>query len=577
MTTAPAQVPPRAGGDWPRAPGAVVALCALCLVAYATSFDGPFVFDDVRIIADNPLLRDLRNYLPGGAGYRALPNRYLTNLTFALNYRAGGLAVGGYHAVNVAIHLASALLVRALVLVLFRTRRLAASSLAPQREAIAFVAAALFATHPMQTMAVTYIVQRATSLATLLYLASVVSYGAWRIRREEGRSATAADAALFAAHLLAAGLAMRAKEIAFTLPFAVVALELSFFERRRRWLVPLVPVLATALIIPATLLARAPGTAGALAQLGAATRVETTLGRADYLTTEIAVVVTYLSMLLLPVGQSVDHDYPVHRSLAEPEVAVSLLALALLAGLAAFLFWRTSPRRARPLDPGARLAAFGIGWFFLALSVESTLIPILDVFNEYRVYLASAGLFPAVALGITLAARRVAPEHPGRAALAAGTAVAVVLAAATVVRNGAWDSATALWADAAAKAPRKARPHLNLGTALLEAGRPREAIAPLRHAVELDPASAWGHAQLAGALLATGHAREAEPELREALRLNPGDVEASFNLGTMLWQSGRRDEARGSLEQFLRLAPASYAGARRTAERLLSQPRPSQP
>jgi len=142
----------------------------------------------------------------------------------------------------------------------------------------------------------------------------------------------------------------------------------------------------------------------------------------------------------------------------------------------------------------------------------------------------------------------------------------VILGTATLARNRVWRSDIALWADTAEKAPTLARPVLNLGTALVEAGRVREAIGPLRRAVALDPSLPVAHAQLAAALLATGHLTEAEPHLREALRLYPADPEATFNLGMLLWQSGRTGEASEWFRRFLEIAPPAYADARRFAE-----------
>ncbi len=141
--------------------------------------------------------------------------------------------------------------------------------------------------------------------------------------------------------------------------------------------------------------------------------------------------------------------------------------------------------------------------------------------------------------------------------------VAVVLSVATRVRNEVWADDLSLWSDAALKAPRKPRPFLNLGTALVLSGRKELGARVLRQAVTLDPASTYGRAQLAAALLSVGRPGEAEPELREVLRLEPRDAETLFNLATLLWTSGRREEARGLFGRFLAVAPSGYPEARR--------------
>ena len=547
----------------------LAAVFVLGLAAYANACGGGFVFDDLRHVRDNLAIRDL-GAIASWSGLLAFRHRWVAYLTFALNYRAGGLSPAGYHAVNVAVHLANAALVFALVVLAFRAPRLAASTLAPHARAIGFVAAALFVAHPIQTQAVTYVVQRMTSLATLFYLAAVVLYLHGRLAGP-ARSRAAA-AATYAAVLVASLLAMRTKEIAFTLPFAIALVELSLLEPARRDLLALVPILATAAIVPVTWLAGAP------ASVDAVTRVQTDLGRLDYLATELAVIVSYLSLVLLPVGQSLDHEYPIHRSFLAPEVLSALVVLAALAGLTAFLHARTRASARRPLDPAARLAALGIAWWFLALSVESSLIPIVDVINEHRVYLPSVGVFVAVAVAVAFAARRLsAPAAVGRRTAAAGALAALVLVPVTFARNRVWADDVSLWTDAARKAPGKGRPLLNLGTALREAGRPAAAIAALRRGLELDPGSSYGHAQLGALLLQAGRRDEAEPELRAVLAVAPQDPEALFNLATLMWETGRTDEARPIYARFVAVAPEAYGQVRRLAAARGSAPIPAAP
>jgi tetratricopeptide (TPR) repeat protein len=559
--------------DPPSAPGAppwtawagLAAVVVLGIAAYANALGGAFVFDDVAKIRDNVMLRDLSE-IAGPRGLALFRSRWVAFFTFALNYRAGGLSPVGYHAANVAIHLANAALVFALVALALRTPRLSTSVLAPARHAVAFVAAALFVAHPLQTQAVTYVVQRMTSLAALFYLAAVVLYLRWRLAGP--RRSRAAGAVGYAAILAAALLAMKTKEIAFTLPFAVLLAEVSFFRTTRADLAALVPIALTALVVPdPSLFGGGAAAPGGLAALDAATRVQTTVGRLDYLATQLAVVVTYLFLLLVPLGQNVDHDYPISRSFLAPEVLSAALVLAALAGLAAWLFARTRDRAARPLDPAARLAAFGIAWWFLALSVESSVIPIVDVINEHRVYLPSAGL---------LAAARARPVAGARRTVAAGAALAVALGAATFARNRVWATDVALWTDAAKKSPDKSRPYLNLGTALREAGRTDAAAAALRRGVQLDPDSTYGRSQLGAVLLALGHRAEGEVELRAALARSPDDPEALFNLATSFWEQGHREDARFLYARFAASAPAAYAAAVRLAtERAASGAGPS--
>jgi tetratricopeptide (TPR) repeat protein len=535
-----------------------VAVVLLGLAAYANSLHGAFVFDDLEQIVENPALRDLGSFL-GPAGYRFLPNRFVAYVTFALNHAVGGLDPVGWHVVNLAIHLANALLVWAFVRLAFRSPRLRGSALAPSAGAVAFVAAALFVSHPLATQAVSYVVQRLTSLAALFYLSAVVLYLRWRLgagRRIGG--------VLYAGVLVAALLAMRTKEIAFTLPVALALVEWALLEGgRRRWLA-ILPVLLVSLLIPLTLVDLGKPASAVLASADASTRVLAPAGRMDYLRTQAVVVASYLRLLALPVGQTVDHEVAIRRSWLAPDVLGATLLLAALVALAGWLAWRSRPRNGRaPLDPAVRLVALGIAWFFAGLAVESSIIPIADVMNEHRVYLPAMGLLPAVATAAGLLLLRLDARHVARDLVVAGGLLSLVLAVATWNRNRAWADEIALWSDAAAKAPGRYRPFFNWGAALTKEKRFGEAAVVLRRGVEIDPASVAARIQLGVVLYLAGDPRGAEVELRRAVALDPSDADALLNLAVFLSATERRPEARLYLERLRQVArdPADRAWA----------------
>jgi hypothetical protein len=156
-------------------------------------------------------------------------------------------------------------------------------------------------------------------------------------------------------------LAMKSKEIAFTLPVAAALFEAAFFEgswRRRR--LHLAPLLVTLAVIPLALLGRGTPLGEVLSDVAEVTRVQSAESRCGYLVTRVPVVATYLRLLAFPAGQNVDHDFPRYGSLAEPRGAASLLLLGSLAAGAAWLYRAsgTAPLR-RKVDPAARLVSFG--------------------------------------------------------------------------------------------------------------------------------------------------------------------------------------------------------------------------
>jgi hypothetical protein len=149
----------------------IVLIILVGLAAYSNTFQVPFQFDDPRSITDVPFVRDLRLF----------PNVFTLHrsvgfFSFALNYRLHGTEILGYHIVNLVIHILNALLVYGLAVLSFRTPKLQGSFLLKHAKPIALLSALLFASHPVQTQAVTYIAQRFASLATLFFLASVAAY-----------------------------------------------------------------------------------------------------------------------------------------------------------------------------------------------------------------------------------------------------------------------------------------------------------------------------------------------------------------------------------------------------------------
>jgi hypothetical protein len=517
------------------------------VVSYANALDVPFLFDDTTNIVMSPGIRDFSHFLEpsllkGHHQYEYFLSRYVGILSFAVNYAAHGLDARGYHVANILIHIINALLVYYIVVVSFKTPFLHASGLRRYQRTIALMSALLFLSHPVQTQAVTYIVQRYTSLATLFYLLSLALY--IRARLEEKQ---AGRAVLFLMALSSAVLAMKTKETAFTLPLAVALYDALFFQGPMRVrLKYLSPMLLTILIIPATLLNLQASPSALLGELGASTRVLTEMSRFDYLCTEFRVIVTYLRLLVFPVGQNLDYDYPVFTTFFTPQVFLSFLLLAALLCLALFLI-----HRSRSGEPLLRFVSFGIIWFFLALSVESTIIPIRDVIFEHRMYLPSAGFFWAVASGAFLLAR-------GRIAsilTATFIAIALVFSAGSYVRNGTWKSAKSLWEDVVKKSPRKARGHNNLGLEYEREGYLEDAYRQYRTAVQLDPLLGDAHFNLGLLYVERGYYERAIEHFRACVEIDSGDAVAFNQLGITYASKGLVEEAAVQFKKALAINP----------------------
>jgi tetratricopeptide (TPR) repeat protein len=552
---APAAPPGRRGPVAASAPLHLAVLAALGIAAYATTFDVPLVLDDIENLARNPAVKSLSAWL-AAEGWRS--SRAVAYLTFALDGSLHGGSLAGLHATNLLVHLAAGGLLYALARALFRAPRLAGSVLAPLAPLVAFAAAALFLVHPLQTQAVTYVVQRMASLAGALYLASLACWLEARLA-----TARAPRAAWLVASVAAFLLALFTKQSAATAVLALALLELACFEgpalRRAAWLVPH----AAATVIGVALSLGGSGEAAAAAVEAAHLRAVP--GRLEYALTQARVLAEYLGMLVVPVGQSLDHLPPVARSAAEPGVLLGLALLAAQVGGAAWLL-ATAARR----DPAWRLVAVGLLFWLLAHGVESSLLPLADVKVEHRVYLPSAGIFLAVAVLLGLGTLRLARRSPRwvRLPAAAFAAALVGLGVATLDRNELWRDPVALWADAAAKAPENPRAQASLGFALLARHKASAAAEAFGAAIRLRPSDPRPYNGLARALAELGRAGEAEGIRREGMRLAAADQLA---LGRALLAAGAPRQAVSALEKAAWFAPGdaevaeALARARREA------------
>lgn len=454
---------------------AVVFFTAAGLALYSDVIvNGVFLFDDFEYVVDNAMIRDL-------SSLNLTDTRQIGYMSFGLNYALGGLNPLGYHLANVLIHICNAIL--AFLLIRLVLNILSGSiDVGPRRlsEPTAFIAAVLFLIHPVETQAVSYVTQRFTSLASLFYLLSVFLYLSARTRLEREDEHQGAYI-LYGLSLLTVMLAMKTKEIAFTIPFTIAIFEVLLFRasvygrRRFYYLVPFAALLA---FIPLSILGPEWNLIGRGEGIAETTRQEKLYDLferplLEYLFTQFRVIVTYIRLLLLPLNQKVVYDYKVSQTFFEMRALLALCILFLLAGYA-WHSWRKS-RAAAPEDmPGHRLVSLGIIWFFVTLSVESSVMPIKDIIFEHRVYLPSVGFFAACSVLLLKLGKKIADTaNIGFSRAVAGLLAVLVipLSAATYIRNEIWTDEVRFWDDVVRKEPDKAIGYHNRGNAYAKIGR----------------------------------------------------------------------------------------------------------
>jgi len=500
-----------------------VAAVAIVVLAYYPSFSVPFQFDDMTNIRDNQHIRvtTLSLQKVWEAGFRSYAkNRPVANISFALNHYVHGDGIVGYHIVNLAVHLITALF----IFLVFRDTLVLTKEKHPglfivdstSSLAVACAAALIWLVHPLATQSVTYLVQRMTSMAAMFSVMALYCYIRARLATVRGTRW-----ALYATGVLCWVLALGSKETAATLPFFVFLYEWYFFRAmdpvwiKRRALL-LAGLAALGIVMVVYFLGRNPLD---WIMFGYQFR---DFSFPQRVMTEWRVVLMYLGLIFFPhPGRlNLDYDVPLSNSLLDPPS--TLVSLIIIAGFLGVSVW---------IARKDRIISFAILWYFGNLVIESTVLP-LELVYEHRTYVPS--MF--VVLLAVLAVHRFLKPRWAQVLLLC--AVVGVFSVWTYQRNLVWQSDLTLWGDVLKKSPDKARPHTNYGIALIDRDRVDEAIPHFERAVELAPNVAPVHRNLGRALYRQGRLDEAIEQYRQALALNPGEVEFILELGSLLEKKG---------------------------------------
>ena len=491
----------------------VVALVLLTFAVHFPALHGGFIWDD-----DDHLTQNFAMTAPDGlrqiwSSLRVSRYYPLTLTTFWVERRAWGLEPMPYHAVNILLHAASA------VLIFFILRRLNVSA--------AWLAAAFWAIHPTNVESVAWITELKNAQSGLFFFVALLCY--LQFDRQSKPGWYAAALACFAA-------ALASKPSTVTFP--AVLLGLVWWQRSR---ITWADVVRT---VPFFLLS------AGMSLLTIAEQKRHILGDAQEwsLTFAQRIVVTgkdlwfYLGKLLWP--------HPIVFVYPRWDLSVAgwwpWVPAILAAGLAAVL-WLYRDTKA------GRAGLFGLGYFLLAL------LPVLGFFDVYYFrysfvsdhfqYLASLGPLALVATAIVVALRQ-----PVARAVVNG-AVLLALGSLSWRHAHTFQSNETLWRDTLAKNPRATIALNNLGTILHAQGQDALALAHYRQALALAPDSAETRNNLGNVLNAGRQYEEAIAYLREALRLKPDYPQVHNNLGAALAALGRYDEAAGHFREAVRLKP----------------------
>lgn len=534
-------------------------LVALSAIIYLPSISYPFVYDTKHYLFNSPFVKefpllDMLRDIPGFVRCHSLvmdPDfvvnfvlRPFCYFTFHLNYLIGGMAAEGYRIVNLGIHALTTLLIYAFLKHLLTMKQ--EDTVSNWAAGISFCCAALFTVNPIQSEAVTYTVQRFTTLATCLYITSI--YGHLRGMDAKSRNAGIAWQCV---SLVALVFGMLTKELVFTAPIMMVMLSLVVLRRTLRQAfrdslfqiccMPLIPLLMFSV-------ERGDQTPGV--DLDDMINIVNYSGRHpfEYLVTQIRALLSYFRLLIIPYGQSFQHTYPIHTSLYDFEVVISL-ALILLFVIAAYRLARHRN------DILANLIAYFIIWYIVTFSVTSSIIPLDEIFVERRAYLPSVGLIAGIALQIVRVGKQRRTPAFSMSSLAVFAMVMIVLyTSAAFSRVKVWSSKLTLWQDVVEKYPYNSVALNDLGFQYLKRDDYAKAILYLKRSIKITPALE-AYQNLGSAYINSGNYLEATRVYQEGLNYFCDDYLLLTGAGAANSLSGEIEKGLYYLRQAISIDP----------------------
>ncbi|MBW1781116.1 MAG: tetratricopeptide repeat protein [Deltaproteobacteria bacterium] len=548
---------------------AIVIIFVVLLSIYSNTFHAAWHFDDGPNILDNRALHLThlnwenikRTFFASWGGGEKL-YRPAACFSFALNYYFGGTDVTGYHMVNLTIHCLCCVF-----LFLFIRNTLSLPLLKTRYGSIdypiALLASVLWAINPVQTEAVTYVVQRMTSMAGMFYIMSMYFYLKGRISTNIFLRSTH-----YIFFIVASIFAFNSKENAVMLIISIYIFDLLLVQGitkeslRRHFFVLSIVVIAC--LITAFLL-KGPFIFDPEKILSGYTARGFTLF--ERLLTEPRVVLFYISLLLYPMPHRLClvHDISVSKGVFDPPTTIIaiLVILALLA--LAILKSKRWP-----------LVSFCIIFFFINHIIESTVLP-LELAFEHRNYIPSMLFFVPIAILFVRAITFFSDNVSLKIIIAAFLiGILIVFGYSTFVRNSVWKTDETLWLDAVTKCPNLPRTHHNLGKYYDDIGLKRTALKHYQQALQLPEGpnrrSHYITTYNMGLIYRSlGDEDTAQRYLLKAIEMEPRFSPAYASLGIMSMEKGQHGTALDYFIKALTHDPSSQQARNYTGLALLRQ------
>ncbi len=538
---------------------AVIFLLLLSVIVFSNTLGIPFLFDDIPLIVDNPLIKDLEYVFDADAGknfadHGVFRRRIAGFATFALNYRIHGLEPAGYHVFNIVAHTINAVLVFLLVMAVFRSPALENSRLRENRNVLGLFLAAAFLVHTGNSAAVNFVYQRLSVLSASCFLGSLLFYIHARTAFDCARKVK--GVLFYLAVLVITITGYFIKETTIMIPVILGVYELLFFRGKMQkrllyvvplflsMLIPLASLLSTGLNIKTLLLGLQSGDSpDLLTSQFERDFHDVRQSRLHYYMTQMWVLLYYVKIQIMPAGQSFALPYRLADSFRNPYVFGSLLAHVSMVTVALYCLVR-----ARKLDASYLLVTFGVFWLYATVAVEAVVVlPLMTV--EYRSYVLGIGVLMALGVLIANAYVNLAERGKGRPVLMFVVLMLLVLSSWTMIRNAMWNNPLEFWQDMVDKSPRNELAQLAVGNMYANRDQMDRAITYYKAALQEDPRYVAANLNMAKVLKAKGRTSESVSYFINAIAGDDRKVEAYVELAEAYYEMGMLNEARQIYEK----------------------------
>ncbi|MBU0463027.1 MAG: tetratricopeptide repeat protein, partial [Proteobacteria bacterium] len=492
----------------------------IIIFLYFPVIQAPFLFDDSSSIVDNPAIHslDLKKI------YAFKPLRFIGYLSFALNFYFSKVNTLSYHLVNISVHILYILFSFLFIKTLWQTPSGKAVNLSTnEKTLLALATVFILAVHPLSTFAVSYIVQRLAALTALFYVGTLFFYLKARLSQNiPGKISWSLFFILFLT------CSLFTKQNSFTIFPQLFFLELFCFNltpRKRLALILFLPVLVLSFYISIRY------NFIDLDEIRTLTMETTQISRIEYLSTQFSVLCFYLKLFFYPINLALDYQFPVLKSITNPGVFIPALILTAILLIA---LWVATKKK-------FRLIAYGIFFYFTAISIESSIIPIRDAIFLHRTYLPNLGLAFTSILLTYIILKKMNFNRYGLISIF--FICAVILSGFTFKTNLIFQTPGKVWARVLEVSPGHLRGYVNISRDHLDNKLYDKAIAVCTKAISINLGSARIYNNRGVAYKHTQKFDKALLDYKKAIELDPKYADVYNNCGAVYYIQNEFDKA----------------------------------